>query len=61
MNAKIRAAQTQKIPYMLIVGKREVETDSVSVRLRTEQDLGAVPVDQFIQDALATIRERRPI
>ena len=61
MNAKIRAAQTQKIPYMLIVGKREVETDSVSVRLRTEQDLGAVPVDQFIQAALTTIREKRLI
>ncbi|MFN8466378.1 MAG: threonine--tRNA ligase [Caldilineaceae bacterium] len=61
MNAKIRAAQTQKIPYMLIVGKRELETGSVSVRLRTEQDLGAVKVEQFIEDALVTIREKRLI
>jgi len=48
MNAKIRNAQLQKIPYMLIVGDREVETDAVSVRLRTEEDLGAKPVEDVI-------------
>jgi threonyl-tRNA synthetase len=44
MNAKIRDAQLQKIPYMLIVGDREVEGESVSVRLRSEEDLGSMSV-----------------
>jgi len=48
MNAKIRDAQLQKIPYMLVVGDREVKTDSVSVRLRSEEDLGAMRVDDFL-------------
>ena len=40
MNAKIREAQLQKIPYMLIVGDREASEEAVSVRLRSGQDLG---------------------
>jgi len=48
MNAKIRHAQLQKIPYMLVIGDREVEADAVSVRLRTEEDLGAMPVDDVV-------------
>ncbi len=51
MNAKIREAQTQKVPFMLVVGDREMEADSVSVRLRSGDDLGAMPVD----DAAARI------
>ena len=47
MQAKIRNAQLQKTPYMLIVGKREAEAGSVSVRLRTGEDLGAMPVSEF--------------
>ena len=46
MNAKIREAQKQKVPYMLIVGDREMEADSVSVRMRSGEDLGALPVDE---------------
>jgi threonyl-tRNA synthetase len=49
MNAKIRDAQMQKIPYMLVVGDREAKTDSVSVRLRSEEDLGDMSVESFIQ------------
>lgn len=49
MNAKIRDAQLQKIPYMLVIGDREAKTNSVSVRLRSEEDLGAMPVDSFIE------------
>jgi len=52
MNAKIRKAQLQKIPYMLVVGDREQDANAVAVRLRTEEDLGARPVDEVI----ATIR-----
>jgi threonyl-tRNA synthetase len=49
MNAKIRDAQLQKVPYMLVVGDREAKTNSVSVRLRSEEDLGTMSVDDFIQ------------
>ncbi len=48
MQAKIRNAQLQKIPYMLVIGGREAEVDSVAVRLRTGDDLGAMPVEDFI-------------
>lgn len=51
MNAKIRDAQNQKIPYMLVVGDREEEQGTVSVRLRTEENLGAMSLDAFIQRA----------
>jgi threonyl-tRNA synthetase len=51
MNAKIRAAQEQKIPWMLIAGDRDVEGGTVSVRLRTGEDLGGMPVAEFIQKA----------
>ncbi len=48
MNQKIREAQQQKVPYMLIVGDREAAEDAVNVRLRTEETLGMMPVEQFI-------------
>ena len=48
MQAKIRHAQLQKIPYMLVIGKREAAANTVAVRLRTGRDLGAMPVDQFL-------------
>jgi threonyl-tRNA synthetase len=44
MNAKIRKAQLQKVPYMLVVGDREQEAGEVSVRLRSGDDLGSMPV-----------------
>ena len=48
MNNKIRAAQVQKIPYMLVAGDRDIEAGAVSVRLRTEEQLGAMTIDDFI-------------
>ncbi len=48
MQAKIRRAQLEHIPYMLVVGDKEVEAGAVSVRLRTNQNLGQMPVDEFI-------------
>ena len=48
MNAKIRDAQLQKIPYMLVVGDREAEAQAVSVRTRAGEDLKSMPVFQFI-------------
>ncbi len=48
MQAKIRDAQLQKVPYMLVVGDREVEGEKVAVRTRAGDDLGAMPVFQVI-------------
>ena len=48
MQAKIRDAQLQKIPYMLVVGAKEAETGAVSVRLRSGEDLKSKPLDEFI-------------
>lgn len=46
---KIRTARLERIPYMLIVGQKEAETGSVSVRRREEGDLGSMPVSQLVQ------------
>ena len=51
MNAKIRHAQLQKIPYMLVVGDREQEGKAVAVRLRSGEDLKSKPVAEFIEMA----------
>jgi threonyl-tRNA synthetase len=48
MQAKIRDAQLQKVPYMLIAGDRDVQAGAVSVRTRAGDDLGAMPVFQLI-------------
>jgi len=50
VNLKIREAQLQKIPYMLVVGDREAESGAVSVRHRKHADMGAKPLDEFIAD-----------
>jgi threonyl-tRNA synthetase (EC 6.1.1.3)/Ser-tRNA(Thr) hydrolase (EC 3.1.1.-) len=47
MGAKIVQAREQHIPYMLIVGDRDAAAGTVSVRLRTDEDLGALPLDEF--------------
>jgi len=49
MNAKVRDAQLQKIPYMLVVGDKEAADNAVSVRLRTNENLGATPLEAFIK------------
>ena len=48
MNAKIRDAQLQKVPYMLIVGDQEAKSGEVSIRLRSGENLGSIPVVDFI-------------
>jgi threonyl-tRNA synthetase len=58
MNAKIRDAQNQKIPYMLVVGDRELEGESISVRLRSEENLGSMPFEDFLERAKKEIAER---
>jgi len=60
MNLKIREAQLQKIPYMLIVGDKEMEAAMVSVRLRSGEDLGSQTVEAFKAMAREAIAERKP-
>jgi threonyl-tRNA synthetase len=58
MQAKIREAQMQKIPYMLVIGKREAADNAVAVRLRNGRDLGARQVEQFLALALPRVESR---
>jgi threonyl-tRNA synthetase len=61
MQAKIRDAQLQKVPYMLVMGDREVQAGAVAVRLRNGDDLGAQPVADFIAMAQAAVAEKREL
>lgn len=57
MNAKIRQAQLKKIPYMLVVGDQEVQSETVSIRMRNGERRNGVPVGEFIalvKDRIAT-------
>ena len=58
MNAKIRNAQLQKIPYMLVIGDREAAEGLVNVRLRTGEQRGTLPLDEFITYAQDVIRQK---
>jgi threonyl-tRNA synthetase len=58
MNMKIRDAQLAKIPYMLIVGDKEVENSMVSVRLRNGEDLGSVKFSDFMQRVESLVKSR---
>jgi threonyl-tRNA synthetase len=58
MQNKIRRAQLQKVPYMLIIGNKEQEADAVAVRLRSGEDLGAIPIPAFIERAQGEIATR---
>jgi threonyl-tRNA synthetase len=58
LQAKIRDAQLQKIPYMLVIGGKEAEAGTVSVRHRSKGDLGPRPVEQFAADLKAEVDSR---
>ncbi len=58
LNARIRDAQLRKIPFMLVVGAREVENNSVAVRVRGKGDTGAQPLEEFLR-RLEQVRESR--
>jgi len=60
MQAKIRNGQRRKIPYLLVIGDREVESRSAAVRVRTGDDLGAMPIDE-IRDMLTELKRTRAI
>jgi threonyl-tRNA synthetase len=58
VNLKIREAQLQKIPYMLVVGPKEVESGQVAVRHRKQGDQGAKTVEAFLAEARAQIESK---
>ena len=55
---KIREAQMEKIPYMLVIGDKEMENNAVSVRSRKDGDLGAMSAEQFVDKIVEEIRTR---
>ncbi len=55
---KIREAQMQKTPYMLVVGDKEAESGTVAVRTRAGKDLGAMPLEDFLAKITGEIRSR---
>jgi threonyl-tRNA synthetase len=58
MNAKIRDAQKQKIPYMLVIGDKEVERSEVALRLRSGDNPGPMPLEAFITKAQQDIQAK---
>ena len=46
---KIREAQLEKVPYMVVVGDKDIENNTISIRKRKEGDLGAMTVEQFLE------------
>ena len=56
---KLRNAQLEKLPYMLVVGAKEIESNTVAVRSRKDGEKGAMPVDQFINELILEIAEKR--
>ncbi|HEX7720734.1 MAG TPA: His/Gly/Thr/Pro-type tRNA ligase C-terminal domain-containing protein, partial [Pyrinomonadaceae bacterium] len=58
IGAKIRDSQLQKIPFMLVLGDREMEQSQVAVRKRTKGDIGAMSLDEFKQMAQRLVETR---
>jgi len=58
VGAKIRRAREQKIPYLLVVGAQEQEQNAVAVRTRKDQNLGAMPLANFIEKITTEVRTR---
>jgi threonyl-tRNA synthetase len=59
MQGKIRRAQLQKVPYMLIIGDKEQAADAAAVRLRSGEDLGAVPLNDLIARMQREVADRQ--
>jgi threonyl-tRNA synthetase len=57
---RIREAQLRKVPYMLVCGAREAESETVSLRHRTGEDVGAVPLERLVADLSREISAREP-
>ena len=59
MGAKIRKAELKKINVMLIVGEKEAENQTVSVRKRFEGDLGQLPLNDIVNQLISEVKEKR--
>src|SRR5262245_17336580 len=59
MRAKIREAQLEKVPYMLVVGQKEMDAKAVAVRDRIDGDLGALPLAQLVERFETEVREKK--
>ncbi len=59
MRSKIKEQRRLKIPWLLIVGDRDIKNRTVSLRLRTDEDLGALPLEAFADQAAANIKAQR--
>ncbi len=60
LGKKIREAELQKIPYLLIVGEKEVEAKSVAVRKRSEGDVGQIKIDEFVEKIKKEVSKKAP-
>jgi threonyl-tRNA synthetase len=58
---KIRALALQKLPYILVVGDKELQSGQVAVRARGGVDLGSMPLAQFVERLAADVGERRNV
>ena len=59
LGKKIRSAEMQKIPYLLIVGDKEISADAVAVRERGKGDLGQMPIDKFVEKIKEEIKNKK--
>ena len=58
MNLKVREAQLGKVPYMLIVGDKELDTSTVSIRLRNGEDMGSKPIAEFVDKVKSVVESK---
>ncbi len=59
MQKKIREAEVEKVPYMLIVGEKEAKSGTVSVRSKKKGDLGGMKIDDFLKRAKSEIEKKQ--
>ena len=58
---KVREAQLQKVPYMLILGEQEMKTRTVSVRLRSGTEIKNVPLEKFVETVVHEVKTRAKV
>ena len=59
MGKKIREAEIQKIPYLLIVGDKEISAKTVSIREKSKGDVGTMAIDKFIEKIREEIKNKK--
>ena len=58
LGKKIRAAETQKIPYLLVIGDKEIQAEAVAVRQRSKGNMGQIKLEKFINQVSKEIENR---